>query len=174
MVNETCQQWKSRNTAKGNTKPVHRETSLWWSAGSGLCSRPDTLEHILTSVVFCCSHSISTCFALLFHKRVVPEKPFVSLCHFLSLGKGRGVVRRTMNKQGAWSHPCHPPSFKLLFIICVCYILNILCPIQLGHSVSVAFQSKQIIYLFWAGDCTSWCSVAICSRCLWKDNIICK
>lgn len=57
-------------------------------------------------------------------RRVVLEKPFMSLCHFPSLGKGRGVVRRTMNKQGAWSHPCHPLSFKLLFIICVCYILN--------------------------------------------------
>lgn len=136
MVNETCQQWKSRNTAKGNTKLVHREARLWWSAGSGLYSRPETLERILTSVVFCCSHSIPSRFALLFQKRVVPEKPFMSLCHFLSLRKGRGVMR-TMNKQGAWSHRCHPLSFKLLFIICVCCILN-------KHSLSYPTWSQCV------------------------------
>lgn len=78
---------------------------------------------------------------------------------------------RTRNEQGvAWSCCCRWPSFELLFIMCVC------CPLQFWSRCvcGLPLQAGNLFILTWGLHCPVQCFLALCSRHLWKGDIICR
>jgi hypothetical protein len=179
LVKEMCQKGKQRGRTPGkcskNRSAVQGRSGSWWSAGLVLWNA--TRQWASTALILAairCPHNLP-----LFQNRgwlqqdtFFPPKSFVSLCHSLSLGKDHRCLWKEPWMTGRLALSLSPIQlWTFIYYVCVPYFQQV-APLHPAQPVCLRHPNPNRLYSNMRTGLHTWCSMTICSRCLWTDDII--